>query len=77
MSNVGTGYALGARLILTAAHLVQPHRSRIIKARIEPGTITASGWIDCRLLWATAPRTLRSLPQMKTSPMSVLNPCSG
>lgn len=50
--HLGTGFLLGPRLILTAAHILQPGSQRgTVKARNTRGTITASGWVDCRVLW--------------------------
>ncbi|MFF2130907.1 SAV_2336 N-terminal domain-related protein, partial [Streptomyces olivochromogenes] len=49
---VGTGFLLGPRLILTAAHVLQgqgPHEA--IKVRNRRGRVTADGWFGCRILW--------------------------
>lgn len=52
VSVMGTGYAVGTRLVLTASHLVQPDGWRTVKVRAEPGPLTTSGWIDCQVVWA-------------------------
>lgn len=50
--HLGTGFLLGPRLILTAAHnLNQSSKRATVKARNELGTITAGGWVDCRIVW--------------------------
>ncbi|MFF0043613.1 SAV_2336 N-terminal domain-related protein [Streptomyces mirabilis] len=50
--HVGTGFLLGPRLVLTDAYVVSRHsRSWTIKVRNGRGTVTAGGWVDCRVLW--------------------------
>ncbi|MGW7071879.1 SAV_2336 N-terminal domain-related protein [Streptomyces sp. NPDC054855] len=49
---VGTGFLLGPRLVLTDAHAVSRHsRSGTIRVRNRRGTVTTDGWVDCRVLW--------------------------
>ncbi|WP_189747701.1 SAV_2336 N-terminal domain-related protein [Streptomyces tendae] len=49
---LGTGYLLGPRLVLTAAHNLPQHAvKRGIKVSNRRGTITAEGWADCSVVW--------------------------
>ncbi len=49
----GTGFLLGPRLILTAAHILgRPSQAGNVKIRTRQGSVTADGWVDCRLLWS-------------------------
>ncbi|MEU7665174.1 SAV_2336 N-terminal domain-related protein, partial [Streptomyces lincolnensis] len=50
---LGTGFLLGPRLVLTAAH-IQDRRSRLEKIEVcsSRGTVTADSWVDCRVLWS-------------------------
>jgi beta-phosphoglucomutase-like phosphatase (HAD superfamily)/tetratricopeptide (TPR) repeat protein len=49
---VGTGFLLGPRLVLTDARAVSRHsRSRTVRVRNRRGTVTADGWVNCRVLW--------------------------
>lgn len=50
--HLGTGFLLGPRLILTAAHNL-PLRAerRSIQARNKHGIITAANWAACSILW--------------------------
>lgn len=50
--HLGTGFLLGPRLIVTAAHVLNGRgRSGIVKVRNRLGTVTAEGWVDCHVLW--------------------------
>lgn len=50
--HLGTGFLLGPRLIVTAAHVLNTRdRSGTIKVRNKRGTVTAAGWVDCHVLW--------------------------
>ncbi|WP_419664870.1 SAV_2336 N-terminal domain-related protein [Streptomyces sp. 2-1] len=49
---VGTGFLLGPRLVLTDADAVSRHsRSWTVRVRNRLGTVTSDGWVDCRVLW--------------------------
>ncbi|MEU8951881.1 SAV_2336 N-terminal domain-related protein, partial [Streptomyces sp. NPDC048489] len=52
IGHLGTGFLLGPRLILTAAHpLNQRNRPRSVKVGNRHGRITAESLVDCRVLW--------------------------
>ncbi|MFJ5557916.1 SAV_2336 N-terminal domain-related protein [Streptomyces sp. NPDC093250] len=49
---LGTGFLLGPRLILTAAHVLRGRsQQETLRVYNRRGTVTASGWVDCRVLW--------------------------
>jgi nucleoside phosphorylase len=50
--HLGTGFLLGPRLVLTAVRIPDlSSPSWTMKVRNSLGTVTADGWVDCRVLW--------------------------
>ncbi|MFI1028376.1 SAV_2336 N-terminal domain-related protein [Streptomyces sp. NPDC020951] len=50
--HLGTGFLLGPRLILTAAHVLpQRARGEGVVVSNRSGVVTAEGWNDCRVVW--------------------------
>ncbi|WP_313904926.1 effector-associated constant component EACC1 [Streptomyces sp. IB201691-2A2] len=50
--HLGTGFLLGPRMVLTAAHVLNRHGlSGNVKVRNRLRTVTADGWVNCRVLW--------------------------
>ncbi|MFM9706469.1 effector-associated constant component EACC1 [Streptomyces galilaeus] len=49
---LGTGFLLGPRLILTTAHVVQRRgRNETVMVHNRRGRVTTEGWYNCRVLW--------------------------